>query len=260
VNRREAMGVIGLLTLAACGGHRLVQPSAKGALGSSQELYEAWAQVLERHVDLEGRVDFVGLTRDSGDLDRVVRQVAVIGPESRADLVPTGADAIAFHINAYNALAMWNVVARGVPAALTWFRRLQFFGLDQFTIDGRARTLYRYENDVIRPLGEERVHFALNCMTVSCPRLPRTPFRAATLQDELEREARHFLNDPRNIAINHDTRRVRMSAILDWYAEDFERSARSLLAYVNRYRLEAVPEGYEVAFLPYNWTINRQRD
>ena len=37
-------------------------------------------------------------------------------------------------------------------------------------------SLYTLENDVIRPLGDERVHFALNCMVVSCPRLPRVAF------------------------------------------------------------------------------------
>ena len=48
-------------------------------------------------------------------------------------------------------------------------------------VGGKTISLYKLENDVIRPLGEERVHFALNCMVVSCPRLPRAAFSAAAL-------------------------------------------------------------------------------
>ena len=42
-------------------------------------------------------------------------------------------------------------------------------------------SLYTFENEVIRPLGEPRVHFALNCLVRGCPRLPPTPFVAERL-------------------------------------------------------------------------------
>ena len=49
---------------------------------------------------------------------------------------------------------------------------------------------------------------------------------------------------------------MELSAILDWYREDFLAVAPSLVAWLNRYRDEPVPEDYEVGFLPYDWTLN----
>ncbi|MGH3849573.1 MAG: DUF547 domain-containing protein, partial [Pseudonocardiaceae bacterium] len=111
---------------------------------------------------------------------------------------------------------------------------------------------------VIRRLGEERVHFALNCMAVSCPRLPRMPFHAATLDAELAREARQFFAEPRNVEVDTAGRTVRLSEILSFYPEDFLAKAPSLIAYANRYRATPIPADYRVAFIPYDWTVNRQ--
>lgn len=69
-------------------------------------------------------------------------------------------------------------------------------------------SLYSYENDVIRALGDPRVHFALNCMPVGCPRLPMTPFNAASLDDELDRETRRFMAETRNVRVDSASRTV----------------------------------------------------
>ncbi|MBT6273005.1 MAG: DUF547 domain-containing protein [Chromatiales bacterium] len=63
-------------------------------------------------------------------------------------------------------------------------------------------TLRSYENDIIRPLGDPRVHFALNCMSVGCPVLPRVAFEASTRDATLEQEARKFLAEDRNVHID----------------------------------------------------------
>jgi hypothetical protein len=44
------------------------------------------------------------------------------------------------------------------------------FYLRTFTVGRKSISLYKFENDLIRPLGEERVHFALNCMVSSAAR------------------------------------------------------------------------------------------
>jgi hypothetical protein len=50
-------------------------------------------------------------------------------------------------------------------------QKIRFFLLRKYRVGGEDMSLYALENDIIRPLGEPRVHFALNCMAVSCPRL-----------------------------------------------------------------------------------------
>ena len=223
----------------------------------SVEAWQAeWTQVLQRHVDATGRVDFSGLMGDHTGLEDVVKFVREVDPASTPALFPTAADRLAFYIDAYNALAMDGVLDAGVPERFDWLGRLRFFYLRKFVVGGRLISLYSLENEVIRPMGDPRVHFALNCMSVSCPRLPRTAFTTEELDRELDTAAREFINEDRNVHVDREARMVRLSAIFDFYAKDFLAKTPSLIAYVNRYRSAPVPSNYRVSFADYDWTIN----
>ena len=134
--------------------------------------YDAWGRVLEKYVDNEGRIDFSGVANDRSDLDRFVAYVYDIGPNNRPELFPTAQHLLAFHINAYNALAMHKVIETGIPESLAVIKKIPFFALGMVRVGGMDISLYDYENNVIRALGDPRIHVALNCMSVSCPRLP----------------------------------------------------------------------------------------
>jgi len=95
-------------------------------------------------------------------------------------------------------------------------------------------------------------------MVVSCPRLPRTAFTAAALDRELDRAARSFIVENRNVRLDPQNRLVYLSAIFDFYTKDFLAQSPSLIAYINRYRGEPVPLDYRVEFFEYDWTINAQ--
>jgi hypothetical protein len=152
---------------------------------------------------------------------------------------------------------MYNVVRAGLPLRLP-SDKVRFFYWDKLLVGGQRLSLYAFENTVIRPLGDPRVHFALNCMVKSCPRLPREPWEAARLDAQLEAAAREFLNDKRYVELFPPKRVARMSMILNWYEEDFLARAPSLAAYVDRYRPEPIPAGYEIEFMVYDWSLNAQ--
>ncbi|MBI4206400.1 MAG: DUF547 domain-containing protein [Betaproteobacteria bacterium] len=217
-----------------------------------------WAKVLEVFVNDRGEVDFQGLAKNPADLKAYVDFIARVSPESKPALFPTRESRIAYHVNAYNALSMWNVIDSDIPKSLSGFTKVWFFGFKRFSIGGKAMSLYAYENEVIRPLGDERVHFALNCMSVGCPRLPRAPFTANALNVELDREARHFLGESRNLKRAPETKTVRLSEIFDFYKEDFLQRSPSLIAYVNRYASEKIPEDYQIEFIEFDWTVKDQ--
>jgi hypothetical protein len=228
------------------------------AYASIESGQASWTQVLKRHVDTAGRIDFTRLARDRAELDRVVESISVHDPTTLPARFPTVNSQLAYYINAYNALAMYGVLEAGVPTRFGWFARVRFFYLRKFSLGGHATSLYSLENEIIRPLGEPRVHFALNCMTVSCPRLPQSAFTAEGLDRELNTAARQFINDDRNVRVDGEKREVRLSAIFDFYMKDFLANSPSLIAYVNRYRVEPVPPDYKVVFADYDWTINDQ--
>lgn len=220
--------------------------------------YETWARVLTKFVDDEGRINFAAVANDRADLDRFVAYVYDNGPNNQPQLFPARADVLAFHINAYNALAMHNVIEGGIPDSLSGLKKLSFFYLRKVQVGGQPISLYDYENKVIRSLGEPRIHVALNCMSIGCPRLPREPFLPEKLDAQLDREAKRFFNELRNVSADDTSRVLRLSEILSFYSSDFLAHAPSLAAYANRYRDTNVPESYAIRFVPYDWTINRQ--
>ena len=220
-----------------------------------------WSSVLTRFVSEQGRTDFSALAAERTSLDEFVAYVARVSPAASPDLFPRSADVLAYHLNAYTALAMKGVIDEGVTDGFTsFFKRQLFFRFRKVTVGGVSMSLSTYENDVIRPLGAPRVHFALNCLVRSCPRLPQEAFSADELEDQLEAAAREFLNDPRNVRVDAAAREVWLSSILDFYTKDFAADGKrgGLIAYVNRYRDERIDPGFAVKFIPYDWTRNSQ--
>ena len=215
--------------------------------------FDQWEAVLRRHVNARGQVDFAGIAAAPDALAEVVATVSRFGP-------PAGpAAALAHHINAYNALAMYGIVLRGIPQALRFTGRFGFFVNTTVIVAGQRTSLKSYEDDVIRRLGEERVHFALNCMVRGCPRLPREAFRAARLEAQLAAAAREFCESPYHVRPNPPDRSVQVSQIFEFFTGDFvPTKAPSLLAYLNLWRREKFPADWRVHFFPYDWTVNRQ--
>jgi hypothetical protein len=252
--RRCRSFVVAVLAVLVTGCSSTIRPPA---VELPAEPIGAWSSVLSRFVDAEGRVAFDRLKADRGELDKYVAYIAATRPDS----FPEGNERLAYYLNSYNALAMYGVLEKGIPADLDGtFKRIRFFLLTDYVIGGEEVSLYSYENDTIRKLGEPRVHFALNCMSVGCPRLPQIPFQAASLDAELDRGAREFFNSSKYVQVDEKERVVRVSQILEFFTEDFvnDRQAKSLVEFVNRYREQRIPEDFEVEFIPYDWTINRQ--
>ena len=248
--RRASFLFAALLSAAGCAS--VVVEAPPGAARSGTDADAAWVRVLERHVDAAGRVDFAGVAKEPADLEAYVAALAI-----REDLFTDPKAALADLINAYNALAMYNVVRSGIPRELD-SSKVRFFYSTKFPLGGRKMSLYDLENKVIRPASDARVHAALNCMARSCPRLPREPFRQATLEAQLDAAVREFFNEERNVRLDPATNTVRFSEILKFYTDDFLRTEPSLVAYANRWREAKIPDGTKADFIPYDWTTNVQ--
>jgi hypothetical protein len=239
--------------LAAC--TNVSAPRATPEAGSSPE--GAWAAVLSRHVDDRGRVDFAGVAAQPRDLEVFVAWLATTSPAKDPLAFPSREARLAYWLNAYNALAMYNVVRSGIPSELDSIK-VRFFGLTRFTIGGKTMSLNTLETRVVRPIGDPRVHFALNCMVRGCPRLLRVPYEASRIEEQLDAAARLFLNEERNVHLLPDRSTVRFSDILRFYKGDFLKQAASLTAYANGYRESKIPAGWKEEFIPYDWVVNRQ--
>ena len=246
--------------LSACS--TVVKPSLSDApLISLAAAESGYAAVLQRHVNDQGEVDFAALRDDksSSGLQALEAYVRAVG-ETSLSAAPTPQGNLAHMINAYNALSMYNVIASGILPTHAGWAKVKFFVLRKFEIGGTPMSLYAFENDIIRKLNEPRIHFALNCSAVSCPVLPRTPFSADRLDEELDRETRAFFARPENLRIEPGQRKVYFNEMLRFYTEDFTPAhAPNLIAYAQRYTVSVIPPDFQAAFTAYDWTVADSR-
>jgi len=230
-----------------------------------------WGAILEHFVDERGRVDYAGLARDRSQLDRYLARLEQASPDSSPALFPTRADQLAYWLNAYNAVVIAGVLDRGIETTSVWgdgFFGIGFFTVDRARLGGRLLSLEEFEDDIVRSrFRDPRVHAALNCASIGCPRLPRWAFEGSTLETDLDSGMREFVSDPRHCRVDLATRTVWLSKIFDWFEEDFvafekERGTTSpaVIDYVNHYstRDEPIPRGLRIRFLEYDKRLNRQ--
>ena len=228
-------------------------PAPEGVVVSELEATAAWSRVLKTNVTTEGKVDFRNIGKSPQDLNTFVKYVSEVNKDS----FKNRSQKLAFLLNAYNALSMHLVIAKEYPADIdSFFKRAQFFALTKMRIMQQEMSLYSLENDIIRKEGDPRVHVALNCMSVGCPRLPRQPFLGSELEKQLEGEAKKFFNEERNVKVNNNEKIVYLSQILNFFPGDFLLKKPSLIEYVNQYSEKKIPLDYKVEFNSYNWTIN----
>ncbi|NNL86269.1 MAG: DUF547 domain-containing protein [Myxococcales bacterium] len=244
-----------------------------------------WHRFLQRHVDEDGQVGYAAAATDRADLDRYLATLAARSPDSHPDAFPTAAHRLAYWINAYNAWVIATVLAnypidgvRSVTAPRALFfapKGTGFFLLQRISLGGRRTSLYALENRVIRGRFEDpRIHFALNCASASCPRLPREAFDGVQLESQLNREAHRFVSDPRYVSVDRERRELRLSSIFEWYRSDFtdwlERflpdRPSTLASYVSLFASEHLRADLarcarcDVVFEPYDWSLNERRE
>jgi hypothetical protein len=219
--------------------------------------YGEWNSLLVEHVNGDGQVDYQALIAKRARLDTFVALIGVVGPSTRPKLFDTPDKKLAYYINAYNALTMFNVINRLPGLRSVNDEEKDFFYFTEFTVDGKALSLYKLENEVIRPMFKEpRIHFALNCASAGCPVLPAEAFLPEKLEAQLERETQKFVHEKRNVIVDEQGMLV-LSQIFNWYAVDF---APTPLVWIRQKAPDlSLPESGTITHRPYDWALNVQK-
>lgn len=229
--------------------------------------HSPWARVLQAGVSRIGEVDYAKL-KGNADLRQYVAALAAASPANRPELFQGTADELAYYINAYNALTTAAVVERYPLASVgeSLLMRGRFFRFTKHTLGGQRISLEDLENRIIRAkYREPRIHFAIVCASLSCPKLATEVYTKDNLAELLERETRRYFAETRNLAVERDT--VYLPVLLDWYKEDFEaatgkKGKAAALAYALRYASPEKRKAAEalaapkVVFRDYDWAIN----
>ncbi len=165
---------------------------------------------------------------------------------------------LAFYINAYNAWILHEALGK-YPTRSVKDLLFTFFTSERIKVAGEPMSFNHLEKDIIRPkFGDPRVHFALNCASRSCPPLDLVPFRAEKLDSQLDALATAFINSPKGVDYSPGQKAAALSAIFNWYKDDFK-AADGPLAFINKRRSEPLPNDVKITYQDYDWSLNEAK-
>jgi len=163
---------------------------------------------------------------------------------------------LAFWINAYNILAIKVVLdhqpLQSIRDAGSFFSPV--WNEPAGIVGSKMRTLNEVEHQILRPMKEPRIHFAIVCASVSCPDLHAMPYRAAELNKQLHDQAERFMTQPqKGVLIQADS--IHVSKIFDWFKDDFQTQG-GVMAFIRNYNKNINPAIQQPSYLNYDWSLN----
>ena len=222
-----------------------------------------WDAFVKAHVVDDGsginKVRYRSVTSASRHaLDGYLKRLSAIDPRAL-----NRREQLAYWINLYNALTV-AVVLRypgresitdmgdGAPGSGPWRDK-------RLAIAGQPVSLDDIEHRILRPLWRDRrIHYGLNCASISCPSLVPEAFTAATADGLLDAAERNYVNHERAVSFDA-TGQLTLSSIYQWYADDFAPSERALLEYlgeVHESEGERLVSYAGAIRYDYDWSLN----
>ena len=207
------------------------------------------------------RIDYDGWRRSSADRSALSGYIAALCGLDPLSL--NRAEQFAYWANLYNAVTLdevleaWPVKSiRDIRSSLLiagpWKKnRVRVSGVDLSLDDIEHRILRKGWSD-------PRVHYAVNCASISCPNLPLRAWRGAGLSSALDAAARAYVNHSRAVAFKGAA--LTVSSIYKWYVADFGGSDPGIIAHLAAYASPPLAASLNkvdrIAADTYNWSIN----
>jgi hypothetical protein len=216
--------------------------------------HSKWTKLLKDYVTIEGVVNYKGFEVDHFKLDEYLKLLSDNAP----GINWSANDEKAFWINAYNAFTVKLILdhypvnsIKDISEGMTMIS--SSWDLKFFTIGGVEFDLNTIEHEIIRTkFPNYRVHFAVNCASKSCPRLRNEAYVGNRLNEQLEDQAKYFINNSFKNKITSSSTQI--SSIFSWFSSDFT-SEQTLASILEKYHSEFNPNN-SIEYLPYDWTLN----
>ena len=275
-NVKTWLGILLRLSIIATIGTLLaVAPDA--AQKEFDQNYSSYSDLLNAHVR-GSRIDYTSLIKNRPLLDSVAEEFSLVSKEELESWPPK--QQLAYWINAYNLFTLHAIVDH-YPIKGNWFSwhpRNSIRQIDGvwdellWPAGGQKVTLDQIEHEILRPIFKEpRIHFAINCASISCPPLTTQPYSAVHLDTQLDTAARNYLATPHGLEVNDST--LTVTSIFDWYGDDFiqqfsnrgpdnySEKERAVLAVITKYgppsAVALAKSGVaKLAYLDYDWSLN----
>lgn len=228
--------------------------------GTRPPSHEDFTRLLQQVVDEKGNVDY----------QEVKKQMDVLKAynETLSDNPPndtwTEQDQLAYWINVYNAFTL-QLVAENYPVESIKDIGSKFqipfvntpWDIKFVRIGDEMLDLNNVEHDILRKkFKEPRIHFAVNCASVSCPVLRNEAYEAAKLERQLTEQAQIFLQDLDKNDFS-DPASPKLSKLFQWFKGDFTKNG-SVIDFIFQNGGIRIDKSASINYLEYNWSLNEK--
>lgn len=222
--------------------------------------HAAYDRLLKKYVNEQGLINYTAWKTDQQELNQYLDRLSKNPPVASW----SKPEQMAYWINAYNAYTIRLILNHypvksikdigskiKIPFVTTpWAAAF-------FSIGGRKMSLDDIEHGTLRKkFDDPRIHFALVCASLSCPRLRNEAFTADKLDRQLDEQGRDFLRDPAKNKVGQAS--AQLSKYFDWYKGDWNKNGQSVAKWVNQYAASKMNADAKVSYLDYNWNLNQQ--
>ena len=229
--------------------------------------HSSYHKLLQKYVDDDGLVNYKAWHRNLADRKALTVYLEHLGKADSSK--PASREAkLAYWINAYNAVTLEGILQvypttsiRNHTAKLIgyniWKNLLLISGDQKINLDS-------IEHKVLRKMDEPRIHFAIVCASIGCPRLLNEAYTADRIEEQLKNNTTDFFSRSQNLQVDTSNRQLRLSAIMNWFGSDFGQSQqqqiKSVAPYFPKEASRLVEQGeYRVQYLDYDWSLNTQK-
>jgi hypothetical protein len=214
--------------------------------------HSAWDGLTKKYVTTSGKVNYKGMRADLSKINTYLAHLKNTPPKKDW----SKNEKLAYWINLYNASTVY-LVATNYPTSSIkkinggkpWDKKFVKSGTKTYSLND-------IENTIVRPqFKEPRIHAALNCAAVSCPKLLNGAFLPSKLNVQLDSQTRAWIGDATKNKITPST--VDMSKIFEWYAPDFKAGggAVNFMAKHSNRKYKIDPNA-KITYLEYDWALN----
>lgn len=224
--------------------------------------HSQWTTLLQKYVEDNGYVNYEGFQKDTAQLRAYLNILSQNAPN---DSLWTKSEQLAYWLNTYNAYTV-DLILRHYPIGsikdIGGSLQVPFINtpwdIKFIQINGEAYDLNNIEHNILRKnFNEPRIHFAINCASISCPKLRKEAYTGERVEQQLEEQALIFINDSTKNSIRPNS--LEISKLFSWFSEDFEREG-SIIPFLNKYAKVKIAEDASISFKSYDWGLNEQKD
>ncbi len=229
--------------------------------------HSAWNHLLKKYVDQEGQVNYKTWKASKTDVASLDSYLATLSKASRTK-GSSKQSKLAFWINAYNAVTIKGIL-REYPTTSIRNHTAKFFGYNIWKnlllpVGAAPVSLDDIEHQILRKMGEPRIHFAIVCASKGCPSLLNQAYTKEKVDQQLDENAKNFFANTNNFRYDVSSQRFYLSSILSWFAEDFGKDQASQLKTIAKFlptpeaTKAATNNAVSLSFLDYDWNLNQQ--